>query len=213
MKRQLLVLLAALALAGCNSVTRDIAFDGKSEAAFALLAADGMPVTGSQSFQFFFQKVDLSTSTFSKDGFSILFDGMGTIGGDEFSKPDHLKTTLRYGGKAVPAGDYALFSRNDYASYGMSNSTLVNCYSLGSLVLRLRPGTINIIAVGSVRDRATVEPLKIDSQVTDVLAGYHNMSAPTALAVPIGSLSFETKRNIFGSEICQSAGAFHFIPR
>src|SRR5689334_21591812 len=131
-------------VSGCSTISRETAYDGSAGGAFALVAADGMVANGSQTYLFGFQRIDLDKQTFLPEMFSVEFSALGTLGGNEFKKPDTLQTTLRFGGKPTVPGDYALVTRTDMASYGYSNSTQVNCFSKGTTVFRIREGRVNV---------------------------------------------------------------------
>jgi hypothetical protein len=208
-----LAIALAAAVTGCSSISRNINFEPKSDHAFALLAADGMIVNGSQSYLFELRKVNLETSSFSKDGATINFSGMGPqIEGNEFQKPEQSTTTVRFGGKEIPPGDYALIARYDFASYGMANSTTVNCFALGAAVFHIRSGTINIVPGGHVRG-GPFEPRPLQEQVSKVLSGYPKMTAPVMMAEPIGAITFQPGRGMLGAKNCNVSGLFQFTPR
>src|SRR6185312_10843685 len=101
--------LSVLLVAGCSSVHRDMAFPDKGGKAFVLLAADGMSSGG---YSFLFRRIDVERGKPLDDGFAVFFDGMA-LGGDEFAKPEGVTALTRFGGRAVPAGDYALMGRID----------------------------------------------------------------------------------------------------
>jgi hypothetical protein len=201
-----------LLVAGCSSVHHDMAFSEKSDKAFVLLAADGMPVTGSLGYSFAFQRVDLAKAVALDPYIRISFDGMA-LGGDEFSKPDSMKTLVRFGGRVMPAGDYALMGRFDTATYGMSVQNTVNCFSLGAAVYHLEPGKIAVVAAGNVRAREPIDASVLPAQIGQVLGGYPQMAAPVAVAVPTGVVTFKTGKSLLGTEVCQMQDGFSFTPR
>ena len=204
--------MAVLLVAGCSSVHRDTEFSEKSDKAFVLLAADGMPVTGSLGYSFAFQRVDLAKAVALDSYITISFDGMA-LGGDEFSKPDDMKSLVRFGGRAVPAGDYALMGRFDTATYGTFVQNTVNCFSLGAAVFHLEPGRIAVVAAGNVRAREPIDAASLPAQIGKVLGGYPKMTAPVTVAPPSGIVTFKTGKSLLGAEICQMQDGFSFTPR
>lgn len=212
LKRGFAAGLTAFLVVGCSSVHRDTAFSEKSDKAFVLLAADGMPVTGSLSYSFAFQRVDLARAVVLDSYVTISFDGMA-LGGDEFSKPDSMKTLVRFGGRAVPAGDYALMGRFDTATYGTFVQNTINCFSLGAAVFHLEPGRIAVVAAGNVRGRGPIDVSALPAQIGQVLGGYPQMTAPVAVALPAGVVTFKTGKSLLGTEVCQMQDGFSFTPR
>jgi len=204
--------LAALLLTSCSSVHRDSEFSRTSDKAFLLLVADGMPVTGSLGYSFAFQRIDLAKSVPVDSYVTVSFDGMA-LGGDEFAKPDGMKTLSRFGGRALPAGDYALMGRFDTATYGTFTSTTVNCFSLGAAVFHLEPGRIGVVAAGNVNVPRPVDFKALSSQVTQVLGGYPRITAPSALSEPLGAVAFKTGKSLLGGEVCRMQDGFSFVPR
>jgi hypothetical protein len=210
MRLRALACVLATMVAGCSTVSRDMAFDTAGGAALALVAADGMIANGSQSYSFTFQRMGTGQQAFLPDIFSINFSGLGPIEGNEFKKPEQLHTTLRFGGLAVPPGEYALISRIDSASYGMSNSTVVNCFSEGAAVFRIHKGRVNIIPAGHVKGAGSIDGAIVQPQVATVLAGYPNITAPIAFADIVGSTKFKTGKNILGGELCKGTAVVSF---
>lgn len=203
--------LVALGMSGCATISKDTAFDG-AQGAFVLVAGDGMGVNGSESFTFAFRRVDLYGGKLLADGFSVQFSGMRALGGDEFAKPDAVKTTLRFGGKPVRHGDYALMSRTDFTTSGSATSTNVHCYSTGAAVFRIAPKTISILSVGHVTDGPRTELDTILKYSAAVLASYPKMTAPQAPAEAVGQITFETKKGVIGGDTCIPEGAITATP-
>jgi hypothetical protein len=197
-----------LALAACSTVSRDEAFLGVGDGAYVLVAADNMPITGSQDHSYTFQRVNLSTSSFEREFFTVTFSGMGTMSGNEFRKPETLQTTVRFGGKAAPAGDYALINHRQMTTYGTATSTNIHCYSLGAAVFRLHEGVINIVPVGPL---PLVRAGDLEAQVAEVMAGYPSMTASRQMAEMVGSARFETGRWL-GQQTCNTRDGFTFTP-
>lgn len=209
---RILIGLVALGTGGCASISKDTAFDGAQGGAFVLVAGDGMRVNGSESFTFGFRKVDLQARKLLDDSFNVHFSGMPTIGGDELAKPDTVKTTLRFGGKQVRQGDYALISRTDFTALGYSTNTNVHCYSSGAAVFRIAPRTISLISVGHLSDGPRTELDAILKYSAAVLASYPKMTARQALAEAVGQIRFETKKGMLGGDTCIPEGAIAVTP-
>lgn len=210
---RLLPVLAALTLTSCSTINRETAYEGASGSAYVVVVADGMIVNGSQSYSFAFQKIEAEKQTFQPEIFSVAFSGMGTMEGDEFKKPDTLHTPLRFGGKGVLPGDYALIARYDHASYGYANSLNSNCFSLGTRVFRIRPGQVNVIYAGDVKGNASGDLSDLVQQTQTVLSGYPKISAPLAFADSIGTVVFETKEKTFlGGPMCKATGVTSYAP-
>lgn len=207
--RTLFAFVLAMALAGCSSVSRDMAFGpGTAVAgAFPMIAVAGMVKNGSNSYTFTFRRVDLQTSTFQKEGFSLNFGAFGAIEGEEFKKPEEMQTEVRFGGRAAPAGDYALVVRVDQASYGMATTRSVNCFSLGSSVFRIKEGAVVVIPAGSVRGNVRMNGPEVVEQVKQILLGYPNIKGSVELVEPLGSLTFDA------GDRCSVSGPFTFRPR
>jgi hypothetical protein len=213
LKTPVAALLLGALLAACSTIDRNIAITAQTAGAgFALVVADGMVVNGSESYTYAFQRVDLASSTFAKETFTVTFSGLGaSVEGNEFRKPEGLETTLRFGGKTAPVGDYALVMRTDNAAYGYASSTFVNCYAAGAPVFHIREGAVNVLPAQGPRSRG-LDLDVVRPQVEQVLAGYPNMTAPRAYEAPVGVLTFKTGRAWTGAETCRPDGAFAFAP-
>ncbi len=199
-------------MSGCSSIDRDIAFDGAPDKAFLLVAADGMDISGTRSYLFEFRKVNLAASTLLDSRIAVNFSGMGPIEGDEFDKPEQLKTLVRFGGKPVTPGDYALTSRYDFTSLGTLNTTDVHCFALGAPVFHIHEGGINIVPAGNVGGGTLHEEI-LPSQVSAVMANYPKMTAPLFSADLIGAIVFKTEPGLLGNQACNLSGPFKFMPR
>jgi hypothetical protein len=209
MRPTIYMCLIAIALSGCSSISRDLTFDGQEGNAFALVVADGMIVNGIESYRFRFQKVDIEKSEFLPESFSIYFSAVGVLQGDEFKKPAGLETPLRFAGKPIASGNYALISREDSAVTGTGQKTSVKCFALGALVFSIDSGSINALRVDSV-SRAGSSILgdsAVGLQSKLVLAGYPSMSATVRVAPVVGAVNFEpTKGRFLAQAICGGGG-------
>jgi hypothetical protein len=138
---------------------------------------------------------------------------MPALEGNEFTRPKELQTTVRFGGKSVVAGDYALLTRTDTAAYGYVSNTNVNCYALGAAVYRITEGSIALVPVGHIDGNVRPDVATLQSQAAAVLTNYPKMAAPQVTAQLLGSIKFGTeKRGQFKSESCFPDATFTFTP-
>jgi hypothetical protein len=88
-------------------------------------------------------------------------------------------------------GEYALVANHVLTDLGLSKMQNVTCYSRGAAIYQFREGTINIVRLGPPRkfvgvfadNLSAVEvlaPAALQAEVTKVLAGYSNITAPWA---------------------------------
>lgn len=212
----------ALALAACSTtVSKDESFSaGAPGQAYVLVVTDtSLREGGRETFDF--HRVDLPSSTFvPRQWVSVWFaeSTMTTARANEFRKPQPLaQTPLRFGGRKLAAGEYAL------TMVGSRSSAIAfsNCYSKGAPIYRFREGTINIVRLGRPADIASSlsgaavpvdvrDPAALDAQVAQVLAGYPNMAAPRALATPIGYARFDPGQTWMGEPACSTSDGFTF---
>lgn len=201
MKIWLVAMTFVAGLAGCATVSQDITYDPAKGETFLMLAAEGITADLPGSYTYTLRRVDLTTSTFQSEWTNIVFDaGAGTFVVHEFKKPDSVATTVRFGGRAVTPGDYALVSRSDLRS-GMVQSTYTNCYSLGAPVFRILPGQINLVAINDAPLPGVLDDEKALSQAGEVLSLYPNMRSTRAMAERIGSITFGTGK-VLGTQVC-----------
>lgn len=127
-KTRLLAPLLCLLLAGCGTVSKKVSFDPDKGETFLLMAADEITDVLPGSYTYVFRRVDVANSKFLPETMAIVFDsGVGTFVVHEFAKPAGLTTTLRFGGRRLVPGDYALISRTDTRQIGMSQNSDVRC--------------------------------------------------------------------------------------
>lgn len=205
---RLLGLSCVLALSGCSSINHSEGFSGERGQSFLFVAADGMPTTGSWSYTFLFQKVDLKTATLLQESVGVDFTGFGPIGGNEFEKPKNLVTTIRFGGEIVSAGDYALISRIDNVTYGSSSKANRNCFNRNAPIFHVEPREIAIIPTTNVMTSEPLDAVRTEKQAMQVLANYPKYSAPTSVAKVVGQIAFETGISILGRPTCNPRGPF-----
>jgi hypothetical protein len=200
-----------IVLGGCSSINHRGGFSGGTNQSFLLVAADGMPVTGTRSYAFYFQKVDLSNSTFLGERVEVDFTSFGPIGGNEFEKPRQLISTVRFGGENVSPGDYALVSRDDNVSYGASSTTARKCFSQDAPVFRIAERQIAIIPAGNVMTSEPLDAESTETQAMQVIASYPKYIAPAGLAKFAGLLAFDTGEDLLGRPACNPKGSFRFV--
>jgi uncharacterized protein YceK len=199
MKNAVLALITSACLAGCATVDQNTAFDGSSGGAFAVVVADNVPEWNNGSYTFVFSRVDMQTSTFQPEWFSIVFDaGVGTFVVHELKKPASVDTTLRFGGHAVTPGDYAYAARKDL----QGSVVWEKCFSEGAPVFRIVAGKTNVIPLDDVRDVTGTDPMAALDKGAKVLAAYPKISAPLELAQQVGSIAFKTTKYL-GQEVCR----------
>ena len=191
-----------VALAGCATVSRKVAFDGTEGTSFLLLAAEGL--VGGNGYSYIFRKVDRSSSTFQDDKFWLYIAGdSGTL----FAKPKTLDSATTFAGQAVPPGEYALITRSEYSRYGVSSADGSGCFALGAPIFRIRKGQIQVISLerGNAVDIADTK--QVEAQVATVMAAYPNMTAPISMAPVVGHLTFE----VDDPNKCNPSGAFKLV--
>ena len=209
----------ALALSACTTtVSRDEAFSAGAGQSYVVIAGEGMPTEGVETHDYKFQRVDMASSKFLREYVYVRFgDTQVSGGGNEFEKPQTMAgTSIRYAGRKLAPGDYALVSHHRLKSLGTMSMRNINCYSRGAVIYRFREGAINIVRLargydvaGFVSGAASVvdvtDPAALQAQVAEVLAGYPEMNAPTAVAKLLGTATFET-----GANNCTTSGSFSF---
>lgn len=219
MRLQLVVCGMALAIAACTTtVSRDEAFSAGTGQSYVLIVGDGMPTEGVETHDYKFQRVDMATSTFLREYVYVRFgDTQVSGGGNEFEKPATMAaSSVRYAGRKIAPGDYALVLHDRLKSLGTMAMNNINCYSRGAAIYRFREGTINIVRLGRGYDVAgfvsgaasvveVTDPAALEAQVTEVLAGYPAMTAPPGVAKLLGTARFETRANK-----CNTTGGFVF---
>jgi phage tail tape-measure protein len=120
---------------------------------------------------------------------------------------------MRFGGKPLPAGNWALISRSDSQSTGNFTNVMVNCYALGTRVVRVEPGVVNLISVGAVGGgRGAAGDAEVVDQARQVLAGYPGIAAPVKPVVEVGTVGFATGKGLLGQKNCQITEAGRFVP-
>jgi uncharacterized protein YceK len=192
MKRVVLAVITSAFLSGCATVDQNTTFDGSDGNAFVLVAADNVPDQGVRSHTFVFSRVDLQSSTFLPEWFSITFDGgAGTFVVDELKKPEGLDTTLRFGAHSVVPGDYAYAARRDL----QGNLQTEHCYAEGAGVFRIVAGKTNVISLGDVLNNRGTDPAVALDQGATILTAYPKISAPLVQARQVGSITFPSAKS------------------
>jgi hypothetical protein len=191
-----------VALAGCATVSRKVAFDGTEGTSFLLLAVDGL--VGANSYSYIFRKVDRSSSTFQDDKFRLY---IGSDSGTLFEKPKTLDSAATFAGQAVPPGEYALITRSEFSYYGLSSAEGSGCFALGAAIFRVRKGQIQVISLGRGNSVNGADTKQVESQVATVMAAYPNMTAPISMAPVVGHLTFE----VDDPNKCNPSGSFKLV--
>lgn len=213
MKFYLSIVVAALCVGGCSSVGHDAAYRGEAGTAFVLIAEDGSWDAGKKDFVYRLRPLNAAKNAFEKGSQSVAFFDWKVFPSSEFTKPDTLNTPLRLAGLRVPAGDYALtthFSRG-YTEQG--NTSFVTCFSLGAAVFRLQEGVINVIHTSKNHDHPLLDAETTKADVAAFLAEHPKMTAPVVHSTAIGSVTFQTSKNILGNDTCEPDGPLAFKPR
>lgn len=169
--------------------------------AFVMVATDALTTASNEGYSFAFQRIDLATLTIAADQPVIVtFTGMG--GGDEFRRPQSLRTTMRFGGQALPPGDYALIARTRRTS-GRSTTDVATCYSYGAPVFRM---TADVVSVVPEDEFAAAEARR---DVQTLLEAHPTIAAPVASAELVGHVSFATTTRR-QQEYCEPNGPLTF---
>lgn len=171
-------------------------FSGTPGQAYVVIATDTVLPEGTTE-TFTFQQVDRTSSTFLPERVSISFTSR-TDTGENFHRPPAMAaTSMRLAGKRVTPGDYALVY--------VSNKSLgepTHCYAEGAPLYRFQEGSISIVQHAASSDAAPTacraaiaaynrDPALIQAQVTEVLAGYPEMTAPLVVAPLLGTARCE----------------------
>lgn len=207
----------ALMLGACASMRGEQGFAGAPGRSFILLGADGMTAEGKRGFTFVFRKLDMKSAEFLKEDLSIEFVGSGPTRGTEFAKPLTLKTSLRFGGRQVTPGDYALISLVERAS-DLPGGVSATCFNDGAPVFHIVEGQINVIAGGNVAGPRGPSDLRVEDEATTVLKDHPGFSAPVASTRAFGSVTFDitgakTTTGRAASANCKAVGRHLFKPR
>jgi hypothetical protein len=200
----------ALGLGGCSSINQREGYSGNDGQSFLMVAADGMPPTGSRGYSFVFQKVDLRSSAFFGERVLIDFGPWGPVAGNEFEKPGQLITTIRFGGEVVSPGDYALISRSDNVTLGPEIRTEQNCFNRSAPVFHVAERQITLVPAGNAMTSEPLDAETAEREATQVIANYPKYSAPLAPAKVRGRLFFEVGTDILGRPTCDPRGQFRF---
>ena len=213
----LVVPLLALTLCACASTRGEEGFAGSPGRSFLLLGADGMDTDGKRGFTFVFRKLDMKSAEFLKENLSIEFSGSGPVRGTEFAKPETLKTSLRFGGRQVTPGDYALISLVERAS-DLPGGVSATCFNDGAPVFHIVEGRINIIAGGNVAGPRGPSESRVEDEATRMLKSHPGYSAPAANTRAFGSVTFDitgarTTTGRAAAANCKALGRHQFKPR
>jgi len=198
-------------LIGCSAISHDIRFDGTTGTSFAMVVLDDVPTRDTGKISFGFQRVDFSKSIFLPDTFEVIFPNPGLLEGNEFKKQDQMITTLRFAGKAVTPGDYALVYR---LNSEMNDGRLfvdITCYSLGAVVYRFNAGKINIFPIVDIGTKSRITRASVESQVRTLLENYPNVSAPVNFSEAVGAATFKSAPTHGNKKSCGKPGPLSLI--
>jgi hypothetical protein len=176
-----------------------------------------MAADGKRGFTFVFRKLDMKSAEFLKEDLRIEFSGSGPARGTEFAKPETLKTSLRFGGRQVTPGDYALISLVERAS-DLPGGVSATCFNDGAPVFHIVEGRINIIAAGNVAGPRGPSELRVEDEATQMLKSHPGFSAPAANTRAFGSVTFDitgdkTSTGRAAAANCKALGRHQFKPR
>jgi hypothetical protein len=196
----------ALALSACSTVSQDTALDPQGTEAFVMVATDGRSLSPSETLTYTFRQINVGNSTFTRQHASVFFNNVGPGAQTEFRAADGAAVTLRFGGRALPPGDYALISRTTSRSAPGAQLENTTCYSEGAVVFRMRPGVINLVHTAGPAGLASAR-----REAAMVLQNYPNMTAPVEPAEAIGTATFNTTQWL-GRELCTTGDPPVFTP-
>ena len=213
----LLMPILALSLSACAAARGEPGFAAAPGQSFILLGADGMDSEGKRGFTFVFRKLDMKSAEFLKEDLRIEFTGSGPVRETEFTKPESLKTSLRFGGHQVTPGDYALISLVERAS-DLPGGVSATCFSDGAPVFHIVEGQISIIAAGNVAGPRGPSELRVEDEATQMLKSHPGYSAPAATTRAFGSLTCDitgarTTTGRAANANCKALGRHQFKPR
>jgi len=215
MKAHVTVCAVILALAGCATAPdRSESFEASSAHAYVLT---GVPLDANETHTLSFRRVDMTTTTFQDKIVSIR---VGIDSGDVWKRAPKDRSeadAMRFGGRRLPPGDYALVEHSVSRFDGISTNIYVNCYSMGAPIYRLQQGAINVMllerfvpgwiqkALGPVgrRERDTAA---LQAATDRFLGRYPNLTAPRVVIEAIGAARFET-----AEKKCIVPQAFSFV--
>ena len=213
----LLMPILALMLGGCAATRGEPGFAAAPGRSFILLGADGMDAQGKRGFTFVFRKLDMKSAEFLKEDLQIEFVGAGPVRETEFSKPQDLKTSLRFGGQQVTPGDYALISLVERAS-DLPGGVSATCFNDGAPVFHIVEGQISIIAAGNVAGPRGPSELRVEDEASQMLKSHPGYSAPATNTRAFGSVTFDitgarTTTGRAANANCKALGRHQFKPR
>ncbi len=163
-------------------------------------------ISPSEVLTFTFRQIHVDGPRFTRQHASVFFNNVGPGAQSEFRAAEGATVTLRFGGRALPPGDYALISRTTSRSAPGVQMENVTCYSEGAVVFRMRPGVVNLVPAAGPDGLAHTR-----AQAETVLQNYPNMTAPVEPAEAIGTATFNTTQWL-GRELCTTGDPPVFTP-
>jgi len=201
---------SVLALGGCASVSRDLAYGSTDESALLLLE-NAYELPG----QVMFVRVDLSSKRVVEPGLVVGTDGDHRLQSDDPSLALPVgglegllavKGATRFSVASTPPGDYALLSYSAFAGATQSVAMSVQaCAGLAAPVFRLRTGVVNIVmAEQQPMHRGAASPrYRMSSSAQDavrdaqrIIAGYPRIVAPVEVANVVDRVDFGSRCSV-----------------
>lgn len=141
------ILVLMMALTGCSTVKTDTVFEANNDQAFVLLAVDDAnqrpwPFSQTDTKRYSFREVDLETSRFGENTFSVTVGTGNELSSDNLKRPKDVRAKVRFAGTSVSPGNYALYSLR---SRWMNNNVDVHCLALNAPVYQVKKGHVNLI--------------------------------------------------------------------
>lgn len=193
-------------------------FAGAAGESYVVLAKDGFLPEG-QTETFTFQQVDIPSLTFLPTYVRVSFGPRSDVG-DNFHAPvSTAASPMRFAGRRVPPGDYALV----YVS-NQNAGVSFHCYSVGAPVYQFQEGAINVVRQGDVSNLAASvcqaagaihasDPESLQRQVGALMANYPEMTAPVVVAPLRGTARCEPGNPSLARTPCTANDRFAFATR
>jgi hypothetical protein len=200
MRSLLAVTLSACVLAACATVSKDLSFGPADPRAMVVLATDALDGEDAVSTHtLWFQAIGPDRQSFGRD--ELKLSASSVLPGARLPTPPGTDPGLRYFLGWAKSGDHVLVrTENESGSF-----ETVWCHSKGARVFRLQAGRINIVTA----DRFG-RPLESESAALDgarrALDGFGEITAPAALAEPVGEATFVVGKGVFGDPNCYPSG-------
>jgi hypothetical protein len=229
---------AMLALSGCATAPTDIALAPTQGQAAA--GTDAAPAAAGEAVlvlavgpigmagQYAVRRVDMQSGAFAAPEVPVTFASWGA--GDKMretrpvdgaaaapAKPTGaIDVNLLV--KKLPAGDYAFTSMFWNTYNGYSSGTASGCFNDRAAVVRLKPGTINVVSSGDVvppgamsRLPTSVPPSRILEEFAAARVNYPGLQGEPELAAPVGRIAWQRGVGLLGGAVCEKADRFEVV--